>query len=86
MPIAPPKYGLQTKVGWVLENSGNFQSNEYKNIPILEKKAEKMEVKVAYPPSKNYISEGHNVESFFFVLVLSWLYFFKPSQIHLLSI
>ena len=24
MPIAPPKYGLQTEVGWVLVNSGNF--------------------------------------------------------------
>ena len=61
MPIAPPKSGLQTKVGWVLENSGNFQSNEHKNIPILGKNGWENGGQSCLPPSENYISEQHNV-------------------------
>ena len=49
MPITPLAKGLKTKV---LENSGNFLSNEHKNIYFLGKMAEKIKVKVAYPPSK----------------------------------
>ena len=62
-PIAPPKNGLQAKVGRVLENSGNFQSNEHNNIPILGKKwLRKWRSKLPTPPLKNYISEQHTVD------------------------
>ena len=33
--IEGTKIGQKTKVGRVLENSGNFLSNEHKNSPIL---------------------------------------------------
>ena len=35
--IEGTRSGLKTKVGWVLENSGNFLSNEHKNTPFLWK-------------------------------------------------
>ena len=52
MPIAPPKNGQQAKVGWVLENSGNFQSNEHKNIPILGKNGWENGGQSCLPPSE----------------------------------
>ena len=33
--IEGTRSGLQTKVGWVLKNSGNFLSNEHKNSSFL---------------------------------------------------
>ena len=52
MPIAAPKSGLQAKVGWVLENSGNFQSNEHKNIPTLRKNGWENGGQSCLPPSE----------------------------------
>ena len=71
MPITPPANGLQTKVVWVFKNSGNFLSNEDKNIYFYEKMAAKIWVKNAYPPLKNHISEQNTVD-FAFVSGCCW--------------
>ena len=37
MPLTGLGRGLEIKVGWVLKNSGNFQSNEHWNFVFLPK-------------------------------------------------
>ena len=37
MPITGLGRGLKIKVGWVLKNSGNFQSNEHRNFVFSSK-------------------------------------------------
>ena len=37
IPITGLKRGLKIKVGWVLKNSGNFQSNEHRNFVFSSK-------------------------------------------------
>ena len=46
--------GLNTKVGWVLKNSGNFLSNEHKNSPLLWKNRWEKWGQICLPPLKKW--------------------------------
>ena len=59
--VAGTRSELWMKVGSVLENSGYFLSNEYKNFTIPRKKAEKNEVKHGSPPLINDTIKSHTV-------------------------
>ena len=47
------KNDLQIKVGWVLKNSGNFQSNEHRNFVFLPKNAWDIKAQSWLPSSQN---------------------------------
>ena len=51
--IEGTRIGLKTKVGRVLENSGNFLSNEHKNSPILWKNSWENWGQTWLPPLEN---------------------------------
>ena len=46
--------GLEIKVGSVLENSGFFLSNEYKNFSLLSKNSWENQGQTCLPPSKKW--------------------------------
>ena len=54
--------GLKIKVGWVLENSGNFLSDEHKNSSFLWKNGQEKQGQTWLPPQKNGIILGHPVD------------------------
>ena len=54
------KSDLQIKVGWVLKNSGNFQSNEHRNFVFLPKNAWDIKVQSWLPLSQNNAFEQQN--------------------------
>ena len=54
------KNKLQIKVGWVLKNSGNFQSNEHRNFLFLPKNAWDIKAQSWLPSSQNNAFEQQN--------------------------
>ena len=47
------KRGLKIKVGWVLKNSGNFQSNEHRNFVFSSKNDWDIEAQSWLPSPQN---------------------------------